>query len=142
MLASNHGHPNALAHGKVQARLIVFFSNHEKRTGLFVIPELRHRVTRTRYRIPDIAVFEGEPAEEVPFNPPLIAIEILSPDDRVGYIIPKLEEYRHWRVANIWVIDPEDRKFFTYGADGLHESPVLALPEYSITITHADLFSQ
>jgi Uma2 family endonuclease len=114
--------------------------SYEERTGLYVIPEVRHRVQEARYRIPDIAVFEGEPEGEVPSTPPLIAIEILSPDDLIGYIAPKLEEYRQWGVRHIWLADPEDRKLFTYGDTGLHEVKVLVLPDYDITLTHAAIF--
>ncbi len=128
------------SHGRLQGWLVRQLGAYEERTGLYVIPEVRHRVQKTRYRIPDIAVFEGEPEGEVPSAAPLVAIEILSPDDRIGYIVPKLEEYRQWGVRHIWLADPEDRKLFTYGETGLHEVKELSLPEYKITLTHADIF--
>ena len=112
----------------------------EDQTKLFTVPELRHRITASRYRILDVAVFEGEPAGEVPSTPPLVAIEILSPDDRVGYVIPKLEEYRQWGVRHIWLADPDNRKLFTYGDAGLHEVTELNLPEHAIVLTLADVF--
>src|SRR5579862_5081572 len=127
------------SHGRIQGRLIRSLGAFEEATGLYVIPEVRHRVHETRYRIPDIAVFEGEPEGEVPSTPPLIAVEILSPDDRIGYVIPKLEEYRQWGVRHIWIADPEDRKLFTYGETGLHEVIELRLPEYEIVLTLADV---
>jgi Uma2 family endonuclease len=128
------------SHGKIQLRLGSLLQAIEQRTGIFVVVEVRQKVTPTRYRIPDIAVFEHEPAEEVPSIPPVVAIEILSPDDRIGYIVPKLEEYRRWGVKHIWAADPEDRKFFTYGEAGLHEVVELSLPEYGITLTAAEVF--
>jgi Uma2 family endonuclease len=128
------------SHGKVQLRLGSALQAFEQRAGIFVVVEVRQRVTATRYRIPDIAVFEHEPAEEVPSAPPLVAIEILSPDDRIGYVIPKLEEYRQWGVDHIWIVDPDNRKLFTYGESGLHEVIELRLPEYEISLTLADIF--
>lgn len=128
------------SHGRTQGQFYYCFRLHEARTGLFAVTEVRHRVKDSRYRIPDVAVFEGEPGGEVPSSPPLVAVEILSPDDRVGYIIPKLEEYRQWGVRHIWVADPEDRKFFTYGDAGLHEVTELALSEHAIVLTLADIF--
>jgi Uma2 family endonuclease len=128
-------------HSRAQGRFVHLFSLEEDRTGLYVLPELRHRLTANRFRIPDVAVFEGEPAEQVPSSPPFLAIEVLSPDDRVGYIVPKLEELRQWGVPNIWVADPEDRKLFTYGPTGLHEVASLTLlPKYSITFTREQIF--
>jgi len=76
------------SHGRIQGRFIICLSAEEARTGIYVIPEVRHRLKATRFRIPDVAVFEGEPEGEVPSSPPLVAIEVLSPDDRIGYIVP------------------------------------------------------
>jgi Uma2 family endonuclease len=88
------------SHGRIQGRLIYLLSLQEERTGIFVVPKVRHRVQSTRFRIPDVAVFESEPSEEVPSSPPLVVIEVLSPDDRIGYIVPKLEEYL--RIDVVW----------------------------------------
>src|SRR5665213_2317898 len=82
------------AHSAVQVELIYCFRLQQDRTGLYVRSELRHQVKENRFRIPDVAVFEGMPPAQVPSTPPLVAIGILSPDDRIGYIVPKLEEYR------------------------------------------------
>jgi Uma2 family endonuclease len=127
-------------HSAVQVELIYCFRLQQDRTGLYVRSELRHQAKENRFRIPDVAVFEGMPPAQVPSTPPLVAIEILSPDDRIGYIVPKLEEYRQWGVRNIWIADPEDRKLFTYGETGLHEVKELGLPEYDIMLTYDDIF--
>lgn len=128
------------AHSAVQAEFIYLFRLQRDRTGLYARPELRHRVGEGRFRIPDVAVFEGRPKQQVPSVPPLVAIEILSPDDRVGYIVPKLKEYRKWGVKHIWVADPDDHKFFTYGDAGLHECEELTLAQYDIVLTKNDVF--
>ena len=128
------------SHGWVQLALASLLKSHERRTGIYVVVEVRQKVTETRYRIPDIAVFEHEPDEEVPSVPPLVAVEVLSPDDRIGYIVPKLQEYRKWGVRYIWVVDPEDRTLFTYGETGLHEAAELGLPEYGVALTKEQIF--
>lgn len=128
------------SHSAVQVEFVYCFRLQQDRTGLYVRSELRHQVAENRFRIPDVAVFEGKPPAPVPSAPPLVAIEILSPDDRIGYVIPKLEEYRLWGVQYIWIADPEDRKLFTYGETGLHEVKELRLPEYDITLSHVNIF--
>ncbi len=128
------------SHGRVQGRFIYLLGHWEETTGIFVIPEVRHKVTPTRYRIPDVAVFTCEPESEVPDHPPLVAIEVLSPDDRIGYVVPKLDEYRQWGVAYIWLADPEDRKLLVYRHDGLHEVEQLELPEFGIVLAKNDIF--
>jgi Uma2 family endonuclease len=128
------------SHGRIQLVLASLLRQHESGTGLYVIVEVRHKITETRYRIPDVAAFEGEPEGEVPSSAPFVAIEVFSPDDRIGYVIPKLEEYRAWGVKHIWAVDPEDRKLFLYGDDGLHEVAALTLPEFGITLTKKEIF--
>ena len=128
------------SHGRLQLLIASLLQRLESSNGLYVVVEVRQQVTGTRYRIPDIAAFRGDPGDEVPSTPPLIAIEILSPDDRVGYVLPKLEEYRQWGVPHIWIADPEDRKFFTYGDGGLREVAELTLREYGITLTKEETF--
>jgi Uma2 family endonuclease len=128
------------SHGRTQGRFVYLLTSFEPATGIYVVPELRHQVKPSRYRIPDVAVFASEPESEVPDHPPLVAIEVLSPDDRIGYILPKLDEYRAWGVANIWVADPEDRKFLVYNANGLHEVEQLELPQYGIVLTKDQIF--
>ena len=128
------------SHGKIQLRLGSWLQALEQRTGIFAVVEVRQKITPTRYRIPDIAVFESEPEGEVPSTPPLVAIEILSPEERIVYVIPKLEEYRQWGVRHIWIVDPDDRKMFTYGDSGLHEVPELRLTEFDVALSLADIF--
>jgi Uma2 family endonuclease len=129
------------SHSRTQGRFIILFHPLEATHGLFVVPELRHKVTRTRYRIPDVAVFVDEPADEVPDHPPLVAIEVVSPDDRMGYLLPKLQEYQKWR-ANSWIADPGTRKLFTYDPKGLREVETLELPQYGIRFTATDGFGK
>jgi Uma2 family endonuclease len=82
-------------HSKTQRLLIVLLSALDKTFPVFVCPELRLQVRPGLYRIPDVTVFyPKEPQERVPAAPPFVAIEILSPDDRMADVRDKLAEYR------------------------------------------------
>src|SRR4051812_36122704 len=120
-------------HSKTQQRLSVLLD----RIGCY--PELRMRLAEDIYRIPDIAVFEREPDGEVPSSPPLLIVEINSPDDRFRELLEKCEEYRAWGVANIWVVEPELKKLHVYQG-GLREVVQFELPSHDLRITPADLF--
>ena len=46
-------------------------------------------------------MWEGAAPETVPASPPLLIVEISSPDDRLDAMLQKLEEYRVWGVQHI-----------------------------------------
>ncbi len=56
-------------------------------------------------------------------------------------ILQKLEEYRTWGVANIWLIDPDLRKAFLYSSTGFTEVRTLDLPDFSVSIPLAEVFA-
>jgi Uma2 family endonuclease len=128
-------------HSRVQALLCFYFELLRRKHPVFVAPELRHAIhPQAIYRIPDVAVFaDFEPKEPYPSTPPLVAIEILSPDDRMSEVLQKCTESLTWGVSNIWLIDPEAKKLYHYDQTGLHPSASLSLPQYDFTLTLADL---
>ncbi len=71
------------SHSWIQKRPLKVLAPFEERLDLGAFQDLRFRATASRYRIPDIGVWRrSDLGEEVPSVPPLLAIEILSPDDR------------------------------------------------------------
>ena len=70
-------------HGELQFRVAVLL----KRLKLFPYIETRLQVAATRFRIPDVSVYSEKPNEQVFTRPPLICIEILSPEDRVSRVL-------------------------------------------------------
>lgn len=47
--------------------------------------------------------------EQVLTLPPLVVIEILSPEDRISRYSQRLTDYRQMGIQNVWVIDPVNR---------------------------------
>lgn len=106
-------------HSSLQLRVIQLLL--ALNTGLFIRPELRIRVSPTRCRVPDIAVFEKNPNEQVPGVPPLLVVEVLSPEDRTSRVMRKLHDYRAMGCANVWVLDPQDRIAYQFDGTSLTE---------------------
>jgi Uma2 family endonuclease len=132
--------PNFL-HGEMQVELGFRFRQLRDSHHLFACSETRMRLADDLYRIPDLAVFaESKPDEPVPSRPPLVTIEIISPDDRYSEMLEKLAEYQEWRVANIWVVDPHRRTLAVYQDEALRTVPRLALAGYPFALS-AELFS-
>ena len=75
--------------------------------GLIVLPEQRTRVSPGRIRVPDVSVVSK--LEEVTSQPPLLCVEVLSPDDRWSRIMASISDYQNMGVPCVWVIDPYRR---------------------------------
>jgi len=72
-------------------------------------------------------------------NPPFIAIEVLSPDDKLAKVLEKLEDYRDWGVPHVWLVDPHLKRLYTCDA-GLTKVATLQIPALGIELTPADIF--
>jgi Uma2 family endonuclease len=105
-------------HGVIQGMLYALFLAYRKSHNLLPSTGARHRLADGLIRIPDVAVHQGMPREACPNTPPFVAIEVLSPDDRVSDVMQKLKEYRDFGVAHIWAVDPENRTLFVYDEEG------------------------
>jgi Uma2 family endonuclease len=97
-------------HAAVQMFLGNWFFQHRQEWQLHVLPEMRIRVSGRRVRIADLCLMaRSQPVEQVLTQPPLAAIEILSPEDRISRYNERLTDYRRMGIANVWVIDPGNR---------------------------------
>lgn len=126
-------------HGTTQGELYATFRALRSRFPVHPTVEMRMKLRPRLYRIPDAAVFLGSEPPAVPDTPPLVAIEILSADDRMPEVLDKLREYRAWGVPHIWLVDPESRWMYIYD-DGLREVGSLKLPELDFELQPADVF--
>ena len=126
-------------HGKVQGLLFMFFAMLRKKLAVYPCTETRMRVAPDIVLIPDVAVFYGSEPKSVPDSPPLIVIEILSPDDRLTAVREKLENYKAWGVAHVWLADPHARRLYTCDA-GLNEVARYEIPDLDLVVTPNDVF--
>ena len=67
-------------HSFTQSKLLLKLSQLVAGKNALVLVEQRIRVSANRVRIPDVCVIES--LEEVVTRPPLLCVEVLSPDDR------------------------------------------------------------
>ncbi len=111
-----------LDHGWIQGKLIAFFLNRSRETGLFAIPEWRFQVTPTRFRVPDLIVTRGKPDEQILTRPPLLCIEILSPEDTFSRLNQRIQDYLDFGVPVVWLVDPAEHRVWIYRATGMQEA--------------------
>ncbi|MBM3738217.1 MAG: Uma2 family endonuclease [Acidobacteria bacterium] len=108
-------------------------------SSLYVRPEVRIRVRPGKYRVPDVSVFwPNKPKEAIPEFPPLIALEVLSPDDRMSDLLRKLSDYHDLGVPHVWLINPEARLMYRFDGS-LRETAAYDIPECGLTATATDL---
>ncbi|MCC6585429.1 MAG: Uma2 family endonuclease [Bryobacterales bacterium] len=125
--------PGEKDHSKLQFRMQMVLA---RRPDLCIFPEVRIQVSPTRFRVPDVAVYLSEPSEQVFTAPPYLVIEILSPEDRWSRTLRKLEDYARMGCANIWVLDPFERKAHQYRSSGVLEvQDALSTTDGVITVT-------
>ncbi len=95
-------------HSRVQANVIMALSAY--RTQYDVLPEL-DIVLNGKPFVPDICVYpKGTPnwaGEEEPFRePPLIAIEIISPSQSIEHLLSRAKDYLAAGAGTAWIIVP------------------------------------
>jgi Uma2 family endonuclease len=108
------------------------------------VVECRMKVTKSRYRIPDVCVViraypKSGPLVEAPF----LVVEVLSPDDRAGDMEEKVADYLGCGVNYVWVVNPETHRAFVHTAEGSREAKdgVLRTENPVIELPLAELFS-
>jgi Uma2 family endonuclease len=108
-------------HSDLQTAIAHYLRTHYKKR-VWAGVEVRVQVKEKRFRIPDVTVMLGsKPDERIIRKPPIVAVEILSPDDRAGYLEEKINDYLVFGVPYVWVINPETRRAYIHTPDGSHE---------------------
>lgn len=113
VVARHMGTPD---HSALQKILIVHLSQFEKILEIAVRPECRTRIQETRYRVPDVLVMARpfRQTNRVVLDPPLLIVEVLSPDDRIRDTIQRFGDYEKFGVPHIVLMDPEYRMTFAF----------------------------
>lgn len=102
-------------HATWQQAVQLWFVQHQAKWNVRVLPELRVQVNTTRYRVPDVVVFDrAQPIEQILTHPPIAVFEVLSPEDVMTRVLRKLSDYTDMGVRNIFVIDPRTELFYRF----------------------------
>lgn len=124
-------------HAKLQRRLGAALER-------FSLPEIFTELTLcigpSKTRIPDVCAFLEDPEGEHPAAPPYIAVEILSPDDKLGKVLLKLAEYEQFGVTHLWLLNLETEEFFVFDDGRLTPVNEFRIPELGLLLGRADLF--
>lgn len=111
-------------HASWQQAIQQWFISHAREWGIRVRPELRVQVSATRYRVPDVVVFDrSNPIEQILTRPPIAVFEILSPEDTMSRLLVKLDDYAKMGISTIDIIDPKTGNVYEYVNGNLERVP-------------------
>jgi len=130
-------------HSDLQTRLAVLLSDPQNVTFIRVNTELRVQTKATRFRIPDICVRrKTAPSEQVVRHPPLLCIEILSPEDTMLRTRERVRDFIEMGVPEVWVVDPVTRSISVFSGATMveHTTGELTVPETPVVVGLADVF--
>ena len=132
-------------HSFLQTILAALFTNNIDSWRVFGLTEQRVQIDPRHFRVPDVCVLRlGAPTEDILTQPPLIAIEIMSPEDTMRRATKKALEYRQFGVEHVWVIDPNARVAYRGGAKALElvQNGELTVAGTPIFIRISELFEK
>jgi Uma2 family endonuclease len=98
-------------HGRMQREILFYLVGRYPELRERLNPEQRVQVKAARFRVPDICVLaEDAPEEQIVTVPPILCIEILSPEDRMSRYLDRVNDYFEMGVPACWIIDPAARR--------------------------------
>jgi Uma2 family endonuclease len=126
----------------LQWLLARWFGTHEKQWGITGSTEQRVRVSANRVRVPDLVVLAAGVQPDVLTDPPLLVIEILSPDDTYSDTQERAQDYRAMGVETVWIIDPKTRTGRACSGTDWVEASRLEVKGTPLYVNLPEIFSQ
>jgi Uma2 family endonuclease len=132
-------------HAAWQAALLRMLSSLRQSANVRVFAELRLQISPTRFRVPDVLVIDrGAAEEQIITHPPLLCVEILSPEDRIGRMEAKIQEYLDFGTRAVWLIDPQTHTAYQCGGGSIRDwkaVETLIVPETAIRVELKDVLA-
>ena len=131
-------------HSDLQSQLLLLLNQPSFKTWFICRSELRVRVSESNYRIPDLCILRaGAPREQNVVTPPLLCIEIQSPDDTMPNTLVRVRDFLAMGVPEVWIFDPRKRTVQVCAGDQVteHISGSLTVPGTPASISIPEVFS-
>jgi Uma2 family endonuclease len=108
------------------------------------VTEIRIQVRERHFRVPDVCVTDAHlPREQIIRTPPLLCIEVLSPEDTFRKMRRRIEDFLAMGVPQVWIFDPRKRTatVCTLQNETAFETGILSLPGTALTLDIVEAFS-
>ena len=131
------------SHGRLQTLIAAYLFQRERQWGIHAVVEVRLKIRPRKYRVPDVMVLSAAASyPPVIEQPPLLCIEIVSPDDKLPDLVIRAGDYLALGVPVTWILDPEKQQAFVYSDQGTVQSSEAVLRHGQIDLPVAELFEQ
>ena len=114
-------------------------------TDLLTLMSVRMRVNANTVLVPDVSVIrKTSPREDIIATPPLLVVEILSPEDAISHLQWRVNTYSAMGVEHIWVIDAWKRYVWYASIRGFQQPAdgALRIAGTPIQVILAELFAE
>ena len=130
-------------HGRLQLLVAAYLLAQERPRQIHAVVECRLKIRPHKYRIPDVMVLPAAASyPPVIEQPPLLCIEVVSPDDRLPDLVIRAGDYLSLGVPVTWILAPGSKQKYIYSQQGTVESFDPVLRQGAIELPIAELFAQ
>ena len=126
-----------LNHSALHGALATYFFVRRKEWDIVPYISVHIKAREGRYMIPDICVYSlPKPLGQILTTPPLIWIEILSPEDRHVRLTKRVKEALAMGCPYVWLIDPYTLESVSHTAKGstVLDDGILRIPGTKIVV--------
>ncbi len=130
-------------HSNLMGGMAAYIFFREKEWNVRALISTRVRVAATRIRVPDVCVLKDRSLRDpIVIQPPLVCIEIVSPEDTVYAMQERIDDYLHFGVPYVWLISPSMRRAFVHTNERMYEAKdgILRTENPEIIVPLAEVF--
>jgi Uma2 family endonuclease len=119
-----------IEHAEMILAVLQWFLGRKQEWQIRILPDVRVQVKPERFRVPDICLCAASNTDaRIVTTPPLLVIEVLSPEDRIGDYRVRIADYHEMDVRSIWILDPETRKGWDCSSGNWIETSIFRLAD-------------
>jgi Uma2 family endonuclease len=131
-----------IEHSRLQALMIGWFVSEECNWRVASFIGCRLQVSPTRVRVPDVLLTTRKPHPDVLIEPPVLVVEVLSPEDDPMELRRRATDYFSMGVSAVWIVDPIARAGHWSTGDVWTQADRLKVPGTLIYVDLLPMFAR